>query len=84
VLNAADNVTNIPIERRLEGRRAGDPAMLGSDHRTILEQLDRRPRHADLDGIVRETLAWERAPAKKGHLKVRSGGAACRTHATRH
>jgi hypothetical protein len=73
VLNAVDNVTNIPIERRLEGRRAGDPAMLGSGHRAILEQLDRTPRHADLDGIVCETLAWERAPADTGHLKVQVG-----------
>jgi len=60
VLDAVDNVTNRTIERRLEGRRAGDPAMLISDNRAILETLDWTPRYADLDGIVRDALAWER------------------------
>jgi len=66
VLDAVDKVTNRTIERRLEGRRAGDPAMLISDNRAILETLDWTPRHADLDGIVRDALAWERALAEKG------------------
>nr|WP_274705350.1 UDP-glucose 4-epimerase GalE [Sphingomonas sp. H160509] len=66
VLDAVDKVTNRTIERRLEGRRAGDPAMLISDNRAILKTLDWTPRHADLDGIVRDALAWERALAEKG------------------
>ena len=66
VLDAVDRITNRTIERRLEGRRAGDPAMLISDHRAILATLDWTPRHADLDGIVRDALAWERALAEKG------------------
>ena len=66
VLDAVDKITNRTIERRLEGRRAGDPAMLISDNRAILETLDWTPRHADLDGIVRDALAWERALAEKG------------------
>jgi len=66
VLDAVDTVTNRTIERRLEGRRAGDPAMLVSDNRAILETLDWTPQHADLDGIVRDALAWERALAEKG------------------
>ncbi len=66
VLDAVDKVTNRTIERRLEGRRAGDPAMLISDNRAILAALDWTPRHADLDGIVRDALAWERALAEKG------------------
>ncbi|MES3153500.1 UDP-glucose 4-epimerase GalE [Sphingomonas faeni] len=66
VLDAVDKVTNRTIERRLEGRRAGDPAMLISDNRAILETLDWTPRHADLAGIVRDALAWERALAEKG------------------
>ncbi len=60
VLNAVDKVTNRTIERRLEGRRAGDPAMLISDNRAILQTLNWTPRLADLDGIVRDALAWER------------------------
>ncbi|MGU3389277.1 UDP-glucose 4-epimerase GalE [Sphingomonas sp. M1A8_2b] len=66
VLDAVDKVTNRTIERRLEGRRAGDPAMLISDNHAILATLDWTPRHADLDGIVRDALAWERALAEKG------------------
>ncbi len=66
VLDAVDKVTNMTIDRRLEGRRAGDPAMLVSDNRAILAALDWTPRHADLDGIVRDALAWERMLAEKG------------------
>jgi len=65
VLDAVDKVTNMTIDRRLEGRRAGDPAMLISDNSAILATLDWTPRHADLDGIVRDALAWERALAER-------------------
>ncbi len=60
VLDAVDRVTNMRIERRLEGRRAGDPAALVADNARILATLPWRPAHADLDGIVRDALAWER------------------------
>lgn len=66
VLDAVDKVTNMTIDRRMEGRRAGDPAMLISDNRAILATLDWRPAHADLDGIVRDALAWERVLAERG------------------
>jgi UDP-glucose 4-epimerase len=65
VLDAVDKVTNMTIDRRLEGRRAGDPAMLISDNSAILATLDWTPRHADLDGIVRDALAWERTLAER-------------------
>ncbi len=65
VLDAVDKVTNMTIDRRLEGRRAGDPAMLISDNSAILATLDWTPRHADLDGIVRDALAWERSLAER-------------------
>jgi len=65
VLDAVDKVTNMTIDRRLEGRRAGDPAMLISDNSAILSTLDWQPRHADLDGIVRDALAWERTLAER-------------------
>lgn len=65
VLDAVDKVTNMTIDRRLEGRRTGDPAMLISDNSAILSTLDWQPRHADLDGIVRDALAWERTLAER-------------------
>jgi UDP-glucose 4-epimerase len=65
VLDAVDKVTNMTIDRRLEGRRAGDPAALIADNSAILAALPWRPRHADLDGIVRDALAWERKLAER-------------------
>ena len=60
VLDAVDRVTNVKIERRLEGRRAGDPDSLISDNRAIMERFPWQPEHADLDRIVGHALAWER------------------------
>ena len=60
VLDAVDRVTNRTIERRMEPRRAGDPASLVSDNRRIKATLPWVPRHADLDTIVAHALAWER------------------------
>ncbi|WP_343518631.1 UDP-glucose 4-epimerase GalE [Sphingomonas sp.] len=65
VLDAVDRVTNVKIERRLEGRRAGDPDELVSDNRAILEALPWRPKHDDLDRIVTDALAWERKLAER-------------------
>ncbi len=66
VLDSVDRVTNRRIERRLEARRAGDPDALIADNRAILAALPWRPRHDDLDGIVRDALAWERKLAERG------------------
>lgn len=60
VLDAVDRVTNRKIERRLEGRRAGDPDALVADNSKILSTLPWRPKHDDLEGIVKDALAWER------------------------
>ncbi len=65
VLDAVDRVTNLTIDRRLEGRRAGDPDALVADNNTILSTLPWRPQHADLDQIVRDALGWERALAER-------------------
>ena len=60
VLNAVDRVTNRTIERRFEGRRAGDPGQLISDPSRIRVELSWQPQHADLDTIIAHALAWER------------------------
>ena len=41
-------------------KAAGDPPLLVSANARIMETLDWRPRHADIDVIVRDALAWER------------------------
>jgi len=48
------------IERRTEGRRAGDPPSLISDNARIKAMLPWVPQYADLDTIVRHALQWER------------------------
>jgi UDP-glucose 4-epimerase len=60
VLDAVDRVTNMQLTRVIEGRRAGDAGELVADNRAILSILDWTPQRADLDGIVRDALAWER------------------------
>ncbi|HWK35507.1 UDP-glucose 4-epimerase GalE [Sphingomonas sp.] len=65
VLDAVDRITNRTVDRRLEPRRAGDPDALIADNSAILATLPWRPRHDDLDGIVRDALAWERALAER-------------------
>ena len=60
MLDAVARGTNRRIERRLEGRRPGDPEALIADNAAILAALPWRPARDDLDGIVRDALAWER------------------------
>ncbi|MBT2245473.1 MULTISPECIES: UDP-glucose 4-epimerase GalE [Sphingobium] len=60
VLDAVDRVTNMTIDRRMEGRRAGDPDSLISDNRKIMAQFPWQPKHANLEEIVNHALAWER------------------------
>ena len=66
VLDSVDRVTNMKIERRYEGRRAGDPDALMADNSRILATLPWRPERDDLDLIVTHALAWERALAQRG------------------
>jgi UDP-glucose 4-epimerase len=60
VLDAVDRANGTPINRVMEGRRAGDPPILISTNARILESLDWRPKYADIDRIVGDALAWER------------------------
>ncbi len=60
VLDAVDRANGAPVRRVIEGRRAGDPPALVAGNKRLLETLDWRPAHADIDGIVRGALAWER------------------------
>lgn len=60
VLDAVDRVTNMKLNRVIEDRRAGDAGELVADNAAILATLDWTPQRADLDGIVRDALAWER------------------------
>ena len=65
VLDAVDRVTNLKLDRRLEGRRAGDAGQLISDNRAILARFGWQPQHDNLDRIVAHALAWERTLEQK-------------------
>jgi len=60
VLDAVDRVTNRILDRRLQGRRAGDPDALISDNSRIKATIPWVPRYDDLPTIVEHALAWER------------------------
>jgi UDP-glucose 4-epimerase len=60
VLDAVDRASGTPVERVMEGRRAGDPPELVAGNARLLETLDWRPAYADIDRIVGDALAWER------------------------
>ena len=60
VLDAVDRANGTPVKRVIEGRRAGDPPALVAGNARLLETLDWRPAHADIDRIVGDALAWER------------------------
>ena len=59
VLDAVDQANGSPIERVMEGRRAGDPPELVAGNARLLSTLDWRPNHADIGTIVRDALRWE-------------------------
>src|SRR6476659_2507834 len=60
VPDAVDRLTNEPVKRVIEGRRAGDPPELVADNKRLSETLDWRPAYADIDRIVGDALSWER------------------------
>jgi UDP-glucose 4-epimerase len=65
VLNAVERVSGLPIERRMEGRRAGDPDALIAANDAIVEAFGWQPRYAQLDTIVAHALAWEQGLEQK-------------------
>jgi UDP-glucose 4-epimerase len=60
VLDAVDRVAGVKINRKFEGRRAGDPDALTADNSRIRARLPWRPAYEDLDVIVTHALAWEK------------------------
>lgn len=60
VLDALDKVTGTTIRRELKGRRAGDPPLLISSNKALLETLDWNARYADIETILTHALEWER------------------------
>jgi UDP-glucose 4-epimerase len=66
VLDAVDRANGTPLRRDMQERRPGDPPALVASNGRLLETLDWRPIHADIDRIVADALAWERKLFDKG------------------
>lgn len=64
VIEVVKRVSGRDFEVRLCPRRAGDPAQIVARADRI-RGLGWTPRHADLDGIVAQALAWEDALTKR-------------------
>ncbi|MCG6205627.1 UDP-glucose 4-epimerase GalE [Rhodopseudomonas sp. HC1] len=60
VIEVVKRVSGVDFPVRLEGRRAGDPAVLVASNDSAKTQLGWTPRYDDLETIVRHALAWER------------------------
>ncbi|QIK78849.1 UDP-glucose 4-epimerase GalE [Sphingomonas piscis] len=60
VLDAVDKVNGTPLKRDMGPRRAGDPPLLVSSNRRLVETVNWTPRFADIETIVTHALAWER------------------------
>jgi UDP-glucose 4-epimerase len=60
VLDALDGLLEQPIRREMKGRRAGDPPMLVSSNRKLIETIDWTPAYADIRTILTHALDWER------------------------
>lgn len=59
VLRAADRVTGGRVPYSIGPRRAGDAPALVADAREILRRFAWRPRHSDLDTILRTAWRWQ-------------------------
>ena len=65
VVEVVRRVSGKDFEVRLSPRRPGDPARIIAGADRIRNELGWVPRHDDLDGIVRQALAWEDSLAKR-------------------
>jgi UDP-glucose 4-epimerase len=61
VIEAVKRVSGVDFDVRLAPRRAGDPPSLVAATEVIRERLGFRPERDDLDLIVADALAWEKA-----------------------
>jgi len=61
VIETVRSVTGREIPAEITPRRAGDPAILIADSRTIREELGWQPKYADLRSIVQSAWDWHLA-----------------------
>jgi UDP-glucose 4-epimerase/UDP-arabinose 4-epimerase len=59
VIKAAERVSGKPVPHSIGPRRAGDPAALVADPGEIQRRFSWRPRHSDLETILRTAWRWQ-------------------------
>jgi len=60
VIHAVKEISGVDFPVSETGRRAGDPPELVADSRRLQNELNWRPRHDDLDQIIRAAWEWEK------------------------
>lgn len=65
VIQSIERVTGKKLAAVYEGRRGGDVMTVIADNTLARETFDWQPKHANLDGIISSSLAWERALAMR-------------------
>ena len=61
VVAAVEKVAGVSLGARESSRRAGDAAVLVADSTHLRQALGWQPQHDDLEQIIADALAWERA-----------------------
>ena len=67
VVEVMKRVSGVDFPVKLSPRRPGDPAAIVARADLVRSALGWVPQHADLDGMVRQALAWERHLGTLGH-----------------
>ena len=70
VIDIAKRITGVDFRVDEEGRRPGDSPALTADNKLIKELLGWRPRHDDLEFIIKTAYEWEQRLAVQGENKV--------------
>ena len=58
VIASVERITGLPVPKRYEDRRAGDPPSLVANAERGAKLLDWKPEHSDIDAIVRSAWRW--------------------------
>ena len=58
VIASVERITGLPVPKRDEDRRAGDPPSLVANAERGAKLLDWKPEHSDIDTIVRSAWRW--------------------------
>lgn len=78
VIDAVERITGKPVKRRMDTRRAGDPASLVASSEKIRTRLGWNPRYPKLDQIVESAWKWKLAHPDGYADRVDSAAASAR------